>query len=262
MKQNVGSNALLLVIGGGKFGHKAVQYGLNNNYKVLFIDSDPACMASRLATKTYLRLPDFLENITEMKEHDAWLLLGGMEVVYEVLLRISPNYIIPVVPIHVLSELFQLLMNERFSRKLEPEQDYAQRFVQTINQEIMLYHDTDHAIVYLSHAKSDEICPDNCFGPENYCPTFHREKLFSISSYLKDYFECKNSYTIRDEKRETLILLESYQITGGIGGLKGEEVKHIISSIRKDASNFVKNNFRIIIATSCNCHGVINFLKS
>ena len=122
---------------------------------------------------------------------------------------------------------------------------------------------TEKGVVYLSYAKIDEICPDNCPGPISYCPTFQRKKPVTITEYLKNYYGTINSVNIKKDKiTEIVIINESYQLMPGLGGLKGEDIQNSLKILRENLDILNKQEFNIIIATTCNCHGVINFYKS
>ena len=116
---------------------------------------------------------------------------------------------------------------------------------------------------YLSYAKIDEICPDNCSGPISYCPNFKREKPQTITQYLKSYYGTSNSISIKKEEvSEVTIIIESYQLLPGLGGLKGNDIQNILKFLRDNMDFLSSRKFNMIIATTCNCHGVINFYKN
>lgn len=44
---------LLLIVGRGKFGEKALNYAKSQKYRAIVIDKDPNCLCSQYAAKTY-----------------------------------------------------------------------------------------------------------------------------------------------------------------------------------------------------------------
>jgi hypothetical protein len=89
-------------------------------------------------------------------------------------------------------------------------------------------------------------------GPEGYCPNFNRVKLKTINQYVKDITDTEAGW-----------VFESYQMKQGIGGLKGEDFKIIILDIMGYVKKVCeeRRNETFFIATTCNCHGVINLFS-
>ena len=139
---------------------------------------------------------------------------------------------------------------------------YTFNFIEEANSDLILSYNLDQGLVYLSYCKIDEICPDNCVGPENYCPNFKREKPITITKYFQNYYQLTNHFRFLEDKSLTVIIVgESYQLMGGLGGLKGEEIYNSLKKLEKLLDTSTNRNYKLIIATTCNCHGVINFYK-
>ncbi|MHA1527324.1 MAG: hypothetical protein ACTSQD_09845 [Promethearchaeota archaeon] len=48
----------------------------------------------------------------------------------------------------------------------------------------------------------------------------------------------------------------------GLGGLKGNDIRDILKVLRDNMDFLSHQKFDMVIATTCNCHGVINFYKN
>ena len=252
----------VIIAGGGKFGLKAIDFIKENNFKTVLIDSNPNCFAAEFASKRFDTLEEFNLNLKDLKDGEIFFLNTDVMIVFDLIEELNPTYIIPVVPIHLMA-LFITSFLLKFSISLTPNNSLTKKFLEDIDPEILLNQISEEGVVYLSYAKIDEICPDNCSGPISYCPNFKREKPKTITQYLKSYYGTFNSINIRKEKiSEITIINESYQLQPGLGGLKGNDIQNILKVLRDNMDLLSHQKFDMIIATTCNCHGVINFYKN
>ena len=77
------------------------------------------------------------------------------------------------------------------------------------------------------------------------------------------YYGTFNSVNIRKEEiSEIIIINESYQLMPGLGGLKGNDIRDILKVLRDNMDFLSHQKFDMVIATTCNCHGVINFYNN
>lgn len=253
---------LIIIAGGGKFGLKALEFVNRNNFKTIIIDNNPNCYIAKFVTHKFDNIEDFNLKLNNLKDGDIFFLNQNIEIVYELIEKLDPKYVIPVIPIHLMaSVLISFLL--KFSIKLIPATNLTNKFSKNANPELLLNQNIENGVVYLSYAKLDEICPDNCSGPEEYCPNFKREKPITITRYLKDFYEVKNTVIIEKNKIPKFIIInESYQLMPGLGGLKGKDISKNIKILQKNLDILLNQRFNIIIATTCNCHGVINFYQN
>lgn len=251
----------LLIAGGGKFGKKAIEYANKLNYKTILIDKDPNCYASNLINKKYVDLMDLLRDFENFPAGEMIFFNADISTIYEILLNIEFDYIIPVIPIHLTALIVQLCFNS-FKIKLEPNSNLVEIYEDIIKKELFLNSIEDSGLIYLSYAKQDEVCPDDCLGPPDDCPNFNRKKPITITRYLIKIFETSKTINISEKRKAGYFLIKSYQLIPGLGGMKGSEICKIISKIIKNRELFKKYGYNIIVSTSCNCHGVITFLKN
>ncbi|AKB18492.1 MULTISPECIES: hypothetical protein [unclassified Methanosarcina] len=116
----------------------------------------------------------------------------------------------------------------------------------------------EYGMLFFSYAREGEICPTDCPGLKDRCPTFRRNKPKTITEYTREL-----NNTIPDQ------VFESPQMKPGIGGLKGEkfkqnmlEIMEFISTLQEDRS--LKRSEKLedrafFVATTYTCHGVLNF---
>ena len=252
----------LIVAGGGKFGKKALEYAIKNTYKIILIDNDPYCICASYADNKFDILNEFYSKIKDMKAGNFFFLIHDISIINDLFFKINPEYIIPVVPIHLLAYIVSDFLKQKKGWNLISDSKSALSFINKANSDLILSYNLEQGIVYLSYCKIDEICPDDCVGPENYCPNFKREKPITITKYLQNYFHLTNHFRFIEEKPLTVIIVgESYQLMGGLGGLKGIDIYNFLKKLEHILDTTSNQNYKFIIATTCNCHGVINFYK-
>jgi hypothetical protein len=253
---------LLLIVGGGKFGEKALNYAKKKKYRAVIIDKDPNCLCSQYAIRLYKNIEQLKEDLMKSKKEDLFFLNKNIVSTFDVIKTIDLEYIIPVVPEHLMAHLIKKFL-QNHSINLKIDLDAYERFLSQVNQGLLISKSKEQGLVCLSYAQRGEICPNNCIGPEDYCPNFQREKPITITNYLKSIYNVKNSLKIiRNEDLFFYNINESIQLKSGLGGLKGENIQRILNKLEKHKKNFLDQNSYFVITTSCNCHGVINFLKS
>ncbi|MBD3215406.1 MAG: hypothetical protein GF311_22545 [Candidatus Lokiarchaeota archaeon] len=251
----------LLIAGGGKFGQKAVEYAQKLNYKTLLIDKNPDCFASTRIQTTFNKVDTLLRDFENYTTGDMIFLNDNVSTINKLLLNIQFEYIIPVVPIHLTAVIIKKYFNS-LDIKVHPNPKCVEKYTSKINPELLLDSVKDSATIYLSYAKRDEICPENCSGPPNFCPNFDREKPITITNYLTKLFNVPEQIRFSKDEKKVYFLIKSYQLKAGLGGLKGEDITKVFKVINDNSAYFKKDYYDIIISTSCNCHGVISFIKS
>ena len=74
--------------------------------------------------------------------------------------------------------------------------------------------------LYLSYAKWDEKCPENCNAPLDYCPVHKRNKPFTVIDIIKNAYDS-----------ELLYSFESEQLAPGIGGINCKKMEKLLFSL-------------------------------
>ncbi len=201
-----------------------------------------------------------------------------------------PELLVPVVPLHISAYLFLYFLHLPLTRYIEKKtssnpimnqnkfknqiiEQLKQQFIgQNVSEfqniitnelpkDIILESNSDEGVILLSWAHLDEVCPSNCVGPPNYCPNFQRRKNNTITDMIKGIMYSKNN-----EQQGWFI--ESHQAQPGLGIILGDELIKMINSIMK----FLEENIKLkiekekrekpfFIATTCNCHGILNIFS-
>ncbi|TXT67610.1 MAG: hypothetical protein BAJALOKI1v1_40011 [Promethearchaeota archaeon] len=250
----------LLIAGGGKFSKKALHFAKKNHYATILIDNDPNCIASKIINTHFQELKLLLANFDRNSQNSIVFFENNIIIINELLKKIKFEWIIPVIPLHLTALIVKNFLSS-CNIELVPDGKRCITATKRINPALLLDSLLQENILYLSYAKQNEVCPDNCAGPSQYCPNFDREKPITLTNYLKKIFNVSNNINLSQERREVNIVLHSYQLLPGLGGLKGGEIEEVLAKINKHLDLLRKNNFRLLIATSCNCHGVVNFYK-
>jgi hypothetical protein len=251
---------VLIIVGGGKFGKKALDYAKYNKYTTILIDINPDCYCAKYTDFTLDNIDELA--IQELTSGKSYFLNQDIEAIYNLPEMLNPEFIIPVVPVHLMANLIISLLNKN-TIDISPNKELVNYLATNGDQDLILSHNSEQGVVYLSYARIDEVCPDNCAGPLIYCPNFKREKDITITQYLKDFFH--SNEIVKIEKNDIInifIIIESQQLIAGLGGLNGKDINFILKEVNNNIEIFNNQEFNITIATTCNCHGVVNFYKN
>ena len=96
---------------------------------------------------------------------------------------------------------------------------------------------------YVSHA--DFRCPDNCPEPEKICTHTGKPRQ-------ADLFRLLATLDLADVLP---IVLRSHQLLPGVGGMYPGDLINALSAVSNS------NQHRLMIATACRCHGVVDFMR-
>jgi hypothetical protein len=255
----------VIIAGGGKFGKIAIDFVKKKRYIALLIDSDPNCYASKYSNINIRNLDEFLTQNNNFRAGDIIFLNHDVSVIYALLKKIIPKFLIPVVPIHLMGLILTSYLADN-AIMVKPNIQGTEIFIDQVNPELLLNHKTEEGVAYLSHAKIDEVCPENCIGPENFCPIFKREKPITITRYLKNFYKVDDIAKIELDNEnkiiKAIIIVESIQLMPGLGGIEGNHIKKIFKTLQNNLDLFLNKNYELLVATTCNCHGVMNFYKN
>ncbi|WP_129582605.1 hypothetical protein [Methanolobus psychrotolerans] len=260
-----------LVLGGGKIGSDFARYAKERSFPfVVIIDVDEVAEASKSSVVVDRdELFRQIHNSRRLKGNVNNVFFHCMDVcdVPEILEAGIPEYIIPAVPIHAVVNMAIDMLGSISSRPLISalcidEQDekltaYFNGILSQLPENIVVFSSLTGGVIMFSYAKIGEICPDQCIGPEKYCYNFRREKPETITAYVRKLLPLYTGW-----------VFESCQMKPGIGGIKGVDFKEYMISLME----YVKAVYRIrdlpqiegnifFIATTCNCHGIMNLLK-
>lgn len=240
------------ILGAGKFGQIALDYVLKQPGLpyILIIDRNIDIKLEGFQNASSLmNIYDTLS--TELKRR--FFIQKEIDVVAEILQHGFPEFLIPAVPIHAVAYIIKSLIvyyqpDIHFQSTIPIDQ--WDRIIQSIPNEVLLSQDRTNGVILLSWAKFDEICSPNCPAPIDFCPYHKRVKSQTITDLCKKMIlHGVHSY-----------IIESHQVKAGLGMIHGNELKNTLLSYLKKLKNDMENaqTHLATIATTCNCHGVIN----
>ncbi len=231
------------IIGGGKFGLQALQWALKNRFKAIVFDSNPQALVRKHVHA--ILLPNQNWTKSDFIQAPSVLVIGdALEISFPILQEIRPNYIIPTIPVHFFAVVLLYVAQERGLRFIADEEE-INRITKEFQKPLNVTTVVPEGILTLSYAQPGEICPSQCIGPKDYCPTFNRKKEKTITQLIIE----------ATKENPSKFLLESRQLTKGLGGIPGDVFFNRIEEFQKNFPG------KFVVATTCNCHGVLHALK-
>lgn len=273
-----------LILGGGRIGSDFVRYAGNSSLPfVLVIDSDPAAPASEDATviRDLSEIPKLISSLTEhvtglqtesstaecenpALDNNVYFYCMDVRDAPSLLDLGIPEFIVPAVPAHAVANMVldslrmennENVMHELFIDKRDVRMmGYFENFRSKLPENVTAGNYPGDGVIMLSYARPGEICPDNCIGQADYCYNFKREKPKTITTYVSGLVPEYAGW-----------IFESCQMKAGIGGIRGVDFKSNMLSIIEHVKGICSNaddqpigNKVFFVATTCNCHGILN----
>jgi len=142
-----------LVVGGGKFGLKAVEFLLRSRRDFIVIDTNPECEVS--------------------KKLKVKVIKAGAEKIAEIAESISPEWIYPTAPLHVAAEALK--------NSFEPWNEAIELIIPLLPAELIV--SAGRGTVVLSY-NIDGVCIENCSSPK-ICPATGLERSRPIFEIIR-----------------------------------------------------------------------------
>jgi hypothetical protein len=260
-----------LVLGGGKIGSDFASYAKEKAFPfVVIIDINGCADASSSSMSVGKEeLLSLIRNYHDSKTPADSVYFHCMDVlnVPDILKAGIPEFIIPAVPTHAVVNIAIDMMGTSPSRQLisaahmdETDKElisYFNGILSILPENIVVFSSPADGVIMFSYAKRGEICPNKCMGPEEYCYNFKREKPETITACVRKL-----------PLSHTGWVFESCQMKPGIGGIKGVDFKEYmlsimehVRSVHEKCDSYSVENRVFFIATTCNCHGIMNLLE-
>ena len=144
------------------------------------------------------------------------------------------QWIVPAVPLHVV-QLWLVQMLHQYGQVM------SLAVPEAVDGQVPNPYRVPAGTVYASYATF--LCPDACSEPEKLCTHTGRPRPGNL-------FERLGSIEVADFHVE---VIRSWQLAPGVGGYRGAQLQAALRRIRENAG-------RVIVATSCRCHAVIDAL--
>ena len=206
------------IVGGGRFGQKAIKtLGRNRSrHRLVVIEKNPVVCAGLARQGIRIVCQD------------------GISFLAERIIKTNalPQWIVPVIPVHVAYEWARLAVSPEFVFEPYPIPEQLLR---------KLPHPTRGAegTVYMSHA--DFICPDRCAQAGDICTHTGRKRPPALNAGLANL----NAAPFLS------IVVFSRQLGPGVGGFTPQALLDILARIKSCTGPF-------LLSTACKFHGVMN----
>jgi hypothetical protein len=210
-----------IIVGGGKYGCKAVEYLRKKRKGFVLVDKDPNC----LAVKKYK-----LKTAFDIDAEGEFFIQGEIAVLSQLIERLKPEYVFPTAPIHIAAELAQ----SKF--KLAPWDEAINYILANLPPSVILRAGSGNLIVSYNR---DKECIEKCEAPE-VCPSTRKRKPCTMDRLMK--FACPEGF-----------ILISHQLAPGMGALKSNELLEFF--------DWTEKKEKFVVATACACHGFFTALK-
>ena len=167
---------------------------------------------------------------------------GGLNIFSKIIELGIPAYIVPTAPIHIMGNFFKYLLIEKGLKiKNNDLNDFKTSLQRNKPQNLRYFIEENTA--YFSYAPINRSCPENCVGPEDYCPYHKLKKPKTVTKFIAQIFSGPRSY-----------LFQSKQLKPGLGAISGKELQKNLDILRN--LNY-ETGQKIIVSTTCNCHGIL-----
>ena len=207
-----------LIVGCGHFGERAVLELLQKNphARITVVDRKETSLGKVSRLPVDARVSDGTSFVGQLLSGDR-----------------TADYIIPAVPFHLVFESILSQLKPLGARRIP------------VPSLLELPHPTKGKRGDLYTSFADYLCPDDCPEPAHACAVtaVRRPKpLFAILSELRGPF--------------VSVVIRSWQLGPGVGGLKTAEWKDLINRIKERS----RTGSLVLVSTACRCHGVISAL--
>ena len=234
---------LVFVMGGGKFGARALKYLTAKEAKVLLVDVNPDCLASSDADIFAVDL-SVVDSLADGQS--AFLVGDAIDYLLFLLETQVPDLVVTAVPGNVIARAVEIWLSNR-GCTLRPYSRAVSSVLENIPKSLVSFVDEDSAFVLVSYMPSNMRCRDDCMPPRNFCALTGRPRLASMKRLLD--FSVYNH-------TDVLHIFTSWQLTGGLGAISGKELDFLLKQL-----GIIKKPFTLAIGTACDCHGVLNLLE-
>lgn len=207
------------IIGAGKFGRISVEalgHG-RGNARITVIDNDPSQLQHLAGLGVTARQAD---GIDFLNRH-----LG---------LEDAPDWIVPVIPLHVAAEWIRLRLGAAGPVQRLP---VPQSVIDS------LPHPMRGRCLEIYTSLADFLCPQDCPQPPDHCTFTGKPRPYNLADRLA---------SIRSVAWRSVVVV-SHQLAPGVGALSPPELFQALSQAGAETS-------RCLIGTACKCHGVVSAL--
>jgi hypothetical protein len=234
---------LVFVMGGGKFGTKALRHLKAKGAKVLMVDVNSNCLAS---LEVDVLGADF-DVLDSLEGGQAAFLVGdAIDLLVDFLANKAPDFVVTAIPGNAIANVVEVWLGKR-GIKLEPYLQVVPKVLENIPKSLVLFVDYTCGVLVVSYMPSNIRCRENCMPPKNICALTGRPKLASMNKLLE--------FSVYDHTDVSEIFC-SKQLTGGLGAINGKKLRSLLKRLVN-----IQKPYTLAIGTACDCHGILNLTK-
>jgi hypothetical protein len=229
---------LLVCLGGGYFGAKAARLGKECKARTMVIDKNPDCAAREIVDIV-------LTKQGTIEAGQVSLIVGdAMEILFSILEREVPQWIIPAVPGHSLGKLVKSWLTAK-GLKVVSDGGLLTEVLAGLPHRLVLSADEKSGILVTSYMAQGMNCKTNCSQPR-ICPVTKVKKpapMYELLEYsVTEAVDCYKIFISRQ--------------FDGVGGVPGAAVKKTSKYLAS-----LNPPYTLAIGTSCGCHGILSLFK-
>lgn len=207
-----------IIIGGGKYACYAVEHLRQKGQGFVVVDTDPNCLAVERFGVAALK---------QSPSNGEHFVQGDLSTVLDLIEKLKPEYVFPTAPLHIAADLAKI----KFA--LDPWTEAINAILPKLPEVVVLAAGKGKLVASFNRDKS---CVEKCSMPL-ICPSTHMRK------------PCTMTELIRFASPDAFILI-SHSVAPGMGALKGSELL--------DFFNWARQREKFVVATTCDCHGVLD----
>ncbi len=235
----------VVILGGGNFGTRALEFLKEKGSRIVVIDLYPGCKAQSFLDRE-VRDVMVLEQLGNGEA--VFLKSDGVVEALKLLKNgIIPHMIVPAIPVHTTAILvLETLKMEGL--EVKPFEEKTREVAIRIPEDLIITLDEKNAIIVTSFMQDPQGCDPNCIPPPDHCSVTKRPRPVPMFDILREAL---------NDQVDFGRVLESEQIGSGVGGYYGQDLYGILEDLKREK----RKDFSIGIGTACTCHGVVNFFK-
>lgn len=229
----------IAIIGGGKYGSKAIKALRDRARSIVVIDNDPFCPASSQSDRVC-----GLGDRAIFAGGTSFILADGASALLHMLSSGAvPDYVIPCAPQNVMAQLFKAWAASKGLLAISDEEE-TRRARHSVPKEVLVREDAERGLIVTSFSKGKPCSPLCLEG--DYCPISGESRPTSMFALLSSKIT-----------GDACMIFQSRLLAPEVGGIGGRDIADAFSSL----SPKLCDGTRLAIGTACACHGIIDFMS-
>ena len=234
---------LVFIMGGGKFGTKALIFLKTMEAKVLVADVNPNCIAiSSIDIQA-----DGMDILESLKGSQAAFLIGKAEdLLLDLLEKRVPDLIVTAIPGNAITKIVRSWF-AKSGINLKPYRQVIPKVLENIPKSLLAFRNEASGKIIVSYMNSNIQCRENCMPPKDVCALTGKPRLVPMFRLLE--------FSVYENVDFSCILI-SKQLTSGLGAIEGKELGSLLKDLDK-----LSPPYTLAIGIACDCHGILNLVE-